>query len=301
LALKRPLIAGLNAWRAATDGTLEHQRSTTCAGRQLTGSPFRRSPDRRMKADKLAREPYRQALRELHLELVRLQGFVKQQGARVFIIIEGRDAAGKGGLIKTLVEPLNPRGCRIVALDRPTERERGQWYFQRYLAHLPAAGEIVVFDRSWYNRAGLEVVMGYCTPAEREAFLVAAPALERMLVQDGVLVRKLYLDVSKAEQARRLEERQQDPLEQWKVSPLDLAAQGKWDDYSAAAEAMFARTATPESPWVIVAADDRRRARLNAMRYLLSSFAYASPLEPGRRDGLLGLDPGMVRVLGGPA
>ncbi len=254
-----------------------------------------------MKADKLAREPYRQALRELHLELVRLQGFVKQQGARVFIIIEGRDAAGKGGLIKTLVEPLNPRGCRIVALDRPTERERGQWYFQRYLAHLPAAGEIVVFDRSWYNRAGLEVVMGYCTPAEREAFLVAAPALERMLVQDGVLVRKLYLDVSKAEQARRLEERQQDPLEQWKVSPLDLAAQGKWDDYSAAAEAMFARTATPESPWVIVAADDRRRARLNAMRYLLSSFAYASPLEPGRRDGLLGLDPGMVRVLGGPA
>ncbi|MCC6998795.1 MAG: polyphosphate kinase 2 [Deltaproteobacteria bacterium] len=252
-------------------------------------------------AAKLERESYRQALRELHIELVRWQGFVKQHGTRVFIIVEGRDAAGKGGLIKTLVEPLNPRGCRVVALDRATERERGQWYFQRYLAHLPAAGEIVVFDRSWYNRVGLEVVMGYCTQAESEALLAAAPALERMLVEDGILVRKLYLEVSKAEQARRLAERARDPLEHWKLSPLDLAAQARWDDYSAAAETMFARTATAQVPWVLVAADDRRRARLNAIRYLLASFPHADQLESGRRDALLTLDPGVVRVLGGPA
>ena len=232
---------------------------------------------------------YRKTLAELHVELVRLQGYVKQSGARLLVIVEGRDASGKGGLIKRLVEPLNPRGCRVVALDRASERERGQWYFQRYLGHLPAAGEIVVFDRSWYNRAGLEVVMGYCSAAEHAAFLRAAPELERLLVEDGILLRKIYLEVSKDEQARRLEERKNDPLVQWKLSPLDLAAQSKWDEYTAASETMFAKTATRAAPWTIVAADDKRLARVNAFRWLLASVDYGAQVS-------LTLDPGVITV-----
>ena len=232
---------------------------------------------------------YRKTLAELHVELVRLQGYVKQSGARLLVIVEGRDASGKGGLIKRLVEPLNPRGCRVVALDRASERERGQWYFQRYLGHLPAAGEIVVFDRSWYNRAGLEVVMGYCSAAEHAAFLRAAPELERLLVEDGILLRKIYLEVSKDEQARRLEERKNDPLVQWKLSPLDLAAQSKWDEYTAASETRFAKTATRAAPWTIVAADDKRLARVNAFRWLLASVDYGAQVS-------LTLDPGVITV-----
>ncbi len=245
---------------------------------------------------KLKRKAFRQALGLLHAELVRLQGFVKQTGARVLLIVEGRDASGKGGAIKRLVEPLNPRGCRVVALDRATERERSQWYFQRYLSHLPAGGEIVVFDRSWYNRAGLEKVMGYCTREEHAAFLAAAPELERMLVEDGIALRKIFLDVSKAEQAKRLEKRKNDPLVQWKLSALDLQAQAKWDDYTGAAEEMFARTGTSFAPWTIVAADDKRRARLNAIRWFLSTFSYSQ-----KREDLLALDPGFIRVIGGTA
>ena len=237
---------------------------------------------------------YRRELATLGVELVRMQAWVKAAGARLLVLVEGRDAAGKGGAIRRLVEPLNPRGCRVVALDRPTERERTEWYFQRYLAHLPAGGEIVVFDRSWYNRAGLEPVHGFCTPAEHEAFLQAVPALEQLLTGDGILLRKLFFRISRAEQARRLEARTRDPRMVWKLTALDREAQGRWDDYTRAETALFARTATPHAPWAVIDTDDKRRARLGAIRWLLSTLPY-----PDRDDARLALEPGLVRVLGG--
>ena len=220
----------------------------------------------------LDHQAYKRALAELRVRLVRFQGFVKQTRARVLIIVEGRDASGKGGAIKRFTEPLNPRGCRVVALDRASERERTQWYFQRYLQHLPDAGEIVVFDRSWYNRAGLEKVMGFCTDAEYEAFMAAAPTLEGLLVQGGIALRKIYFDISKPEQARRLDKRASNPLLQWKLSVLDREAQARFEDYTRAADAMFERTSTPQAPWVILPADDKRSARLAFIRAVLDSF-----------------------------
>ncbi len=239
------------------------------------------------------RAPDQDRLRPLHVELLKMQRHVADTGARLLAIFEGRDAAGKGTAIRRITEHLNPRGCRIVALPKPTERERSQWYFQRHAAHLPAAGEIVIFDRSWYNRAGLERVMGFCTPEEAETFLEAVPALERMLVRDGIRLFKLYFTVTRAEQARRLERRRIDPLQAWKTTPLDLEAQARWDDYTRAEAEMFRRTSTREAPWTLIDANDLRRARVQTIRYLLASVDY-----PDRDESLVEVDPAVVRVLG---
>jgi polyphosphate kinase 2 len=211
---------------------------------------------------------------------VKLQYWIKHAGERVVLIFEGRDAAGKGGTIKRIVEPLNPRGARVVALGTPSDRERTQWYFQRYVEHLPAAGEIVLFDRSWYNRAGVEHVMGFCTNAEYREFLRACPEFERMLVRDGIILRKYWFSVSDAEQERRFASRSKDPLRRWKLSPMDLEARAHWVDYSRAKDEMFLRTHTPEAPWYTVEGDDKRRARLNCIAHVLESIPYEDVLPP---------------------
>jgi polyphosphate kinase len=211
---------------------------------------------------------------------VKLQYWIKHADERVVLIFEGRDAAGKGGTIKRIVEPLNPRGARVVALGTPSDRERTQWYFQRYVEHLPAAGEIVLFDRSWYNRAGVEHVMGFCTNAEYREFLRACPELERMLVRDGIIVRKYWFSVSEAEEERRFRSRAQDPLRRWKLSPIDLESRARWVEYSRAKDEMFRHTHTPEAPWYTVEADDKRRARLNCIAHILESIPYEDVLPP---------------------
>jgi polyphosphate kinase 2 len=211
---------------------------------------------------------------------VKLQYWIKQTGERVVLIFEGRDAAGKGGTIKRIVEPLNPRGARVVALGTPSDRERTQWYFQRYVAHLPAAGEIVLFDRSWYNRAGVEHVMGFCTNAEYREFLRACPEFERMLVRDGIVLRKYWFSVSEAEEERRFRSRARDPLRRWKLSPIDLESRTHWVDYSRAKDEMFLHTHTPEAPWYTVEGDDKRRARLNCIAHILESIPYEDVLPP---------------------
>ncbi len=228
--------------------------------------------------------PYRYALStrsyeaqkyRLQVELLKLAYWVKETGQRIVVLFEGRDAAGKGGTIKRMMEHLNPRGARVVALEKPGAIERGQWYFQRYVQHLPTAGEIVLFDRSWYNRAGVERVMGFCTQQEYELFLDEAPILERQLVSSGVRVFKLWFSVSREMQQKRFKARQTDPLKKWKLSPVDRASIDKWDDYTVAKEAMFAATDNEVAPWTVIRADCKRRARLNAMRYLLSEIDYA--------------------------
>lgn len=224
--------------------------------------------------NRLSRKSYERQKYHLQVELLKLQAWVKETGQRVVIFFEGRDAAGKGGTIKRFMEHLNPRGARVVALEKPTEMEKGQWYFQRYLEHMPTAGEIVLFDRSWYNRAGVERVMGFCTDDEYELFMRQAPELERNLVQSGIHVIKLWFSVSRKEQRRRFKERQIHPLKQWKLSPIDLASLDKWDDYTKAKEAMFFHTDHSECPWIIVKSDCKKRARLNAMRYALNSMDY---------------------------
>jgi len=196
------------------------------------------------------------------------------------LLFEGRDAAGKGGTIKRIVEPLNPRGAAVVALGTPSDRERTQWYFQRYVAHLPAAGEIVLFDRSWYNRAGVEHVMGFCTNAEYREFLRSCPEFERMLVRDGIILRKYWFSVSDAEQERRFRSRAEDPLRRWKLSPMDLESRARWVEYSRAKDEMFLHTHTPEAPWYTVEADDKRRARLNCIAHVLESIPYEDVLPP---------------------
>jgi len=217
---------------------------------------------------------------ELQLELVRLQYWVKQQGLKVVLIFEGRDAAGKGGTIKRLTEPLNPRGATVVALPAPSDRERTQWYFQRYVAHLPAAGEIVIFDRSWYNRGGVERVLGFCTPEEHAEWLRSCPEFERMLVRSGIVLLKYWFSVSDAEQERRFQERAQDPLKRWKLSPMDLKSREKWVEFSKAKDEMFAVTDIPEAPWFTIESDDKRAARLNCITHLLSQIPYEDAL-PG--------------------
>ncbi|MBL8771867.1 MAG: polyphosphate kinase 2 [Phenylobacterium sp.] len=224
---------------------------------------------------KMLRRDYEEQKFVLQTELLKLQAWVKDSRQRVVILFEGRDAAGKGGAIKRFMEHLNPRGARVVALEKPSEVERGQWYFQRYVQHLPTAGEIVLFDRSWYNRSGVERVMGFCTPAEYEEFLRQAPEFERNLVRSGIHLIKFWFSVSRDEQRRRFKERQVHPLKQWKLSPVDLASLDKWDDYTRAKEAMFFHTDTADSPWTVVKSDDKKRARLNAMRYVLHSLPYA--------------------------
>ncbi len=223
---------------------------------------------------KLKVEEYEATKRLLQIELLKLQKHVKDEGDKIVVVFEGRDAAGKGGAIKRFMEHLNPRGARVVALEKPTEQERTQWYFQRYVVHMPHAGEIVLMDRSWYNRAGVERVMGFCSPAEYLEFLRQAPPFERMLIGSGVHLVKLWFSVGRAEQFRRFERRKIDPVRQWKLSPTDMASLDKWDDYTQAKEAMFFYTDTVDAPWTVIKSNDKKRARLEAMRVLLSSIDY---------------------------
>lgn len=225
-------------------------------------------------AEKLSRRSYERQKRLLQIELLKLQTWTKESGQKLVVLFEGRDAAGKGGAIKRFMEHLNPRGAKVVALEKPTERERTQWYFQRYVLHLPAAGEIVLFDRSWYNRAGVERVMGYCTPTEYLEFTRSAPEFERMLVHSGIHLVKFWFSVGRAEQLARFAARRDDPVRQWKLSPTDLASLYKWDAYTEAKEAMFFYTDTAEAPWTVVKSNDKRRARLEAMRFVLDRFDY---------------------------
>jgi len=223
---------------------------------------------------KLKIKLYEQELATLQIELVKLQEWIKHSGSKVVIIFEGRDAAGKGGVIKRITQSLNPRICRVVALGTPTEREKTQWYFQRYVAHLPAAGEMVLFDRSWYNRAGVERVMGFCTEAEYREFMRACPEFERMLVRSGIILIKYWFSVSDAEQERRFQSRLDDPTRRWKLSPMDLQSRTKWVEYSRAKDEMFAFTDVKQVPWHVANADDKKRARLNCIRHLLSMIPY---------------------------
>jgi len=222
----------------------------------------------------LSRKSYERQKYGLQVELLKLQRWVRQDGQKVVVLFEGRDAAGKGGTIKRFMEHLNPRGARVVALDKPTEEERGQWYFQRYVRHLPTAGEIVLFDRSWYNRAGVERVMGFCTDREYAEFMRQCPVFEQNLVQSGIHLVKFWFSVSREEQRRRFGERKAHPLKQWKLSPVDTASLDKWSDYTKAKEAMFFHTDTADAPWTVIKSDDKKRARLNALRFLLHSFPY---------------------------
>ncbi|HLK21528.1 MAG TPA: polyphosphate kinase 2 [Bryobacteraceae bacterium] len=217
---------------------------------------------------------YEKELRRLQVELVKFQEWVRHRGLRVVAIFEGRDAAGKGGCIKRITESLNPRVCRVVALAAPTEREKTQWYFQRYVAHLPAAGEIVLFDRSWYNRAGVERVMGFCTEAEYFEFLHSCPQFERMLARAGIILNKYWFSVSDEEQERRFQQRIKDPTKRWKLSPMDLESRRQWVEYSRAKDEMFAHTDIKQIPWYVVNADNKKSARLNVIRHLLSSVPY---------------------------
>ncbi len=225
-------------------------------------------------AKKLKRDVYEAELDRLQLELIKLQEYVKAQGLRVVVVFEGRDAAGKGGVIKTITQGMNPRIARVVALPAPNDRERTQWYFQRYVRELPGAGEMVLFDRSWYNRAGVERVMGFCTDEQYEEFMRACPQFEEMLIRSGIVLIKYWFSVSDDEQERRFQARLSDTAKHWKLSPMDLEARSRWVDYSRAKDAMFARTDTPLSPWWVVEADDKRRARLNTITHLLSSIPY---------------------------
>ena len=223
---------------------------------------------------RLKRKLYDKDLRKLHIELAKLQATIQKRGLKVVVIFEGRDAAGKGGVIKRIIEPLNPRVVRVVALPAPTGRDKTQWYFQRYVAHLPAGGEMVLFDRSWYNRAGVEHVMGYATLEEYQEFLRSCPEFERMLVRSGITLLKYWFSVSDDEQERRFQDRMKDPTKRWKLSPMDLESRLKWEEYSRAKDEMFAHTDIKQAPWFVVQADDKRRARLNCIRHLLSQVPY---------------------------
>ncbi|HSM80326.1 MAG TPA: polyphosphate kinase 2 [Nodosilinea sp.] len=240
-------------------------------------------------SSKLTGKRYEKELVRLQIELVKMQYWVKHTGTRIVIVFEGRDAAGKGGTIKRITEPLNPRGCRVVALGTPSDREKTEWYFQRYVAHLPAAGEMVCFDRSWYNRAGVERVMGFCTEAQYDEFMQTCPEFERMLVRSGIILLKYWFSVSDEEQERRFQSRITDPARRWKLSPMDLESRDRWVEYSRCKDAMFAHTNIPEAPWFTVEADDKKRARLNCISHILSKINYVDmtpePLElPPRKS-----------------
>ncbi|MFD3530710.1 polyphosphate kinase 2 [Streptomyces sp. NPDC058664] len=262
-----------------------------------TGEPIRTWRENYPYTRKVRRAEYERQKRILQIELLKLQRWAKETGARLVVLCEGRDAAGKGGTIQRFTERLNPRSARIVALDKPTEREAGQWFFQRYVAHLPAPGEIVFFDRSWYNRAGVERVLGFCTDEQYELFLHQCPLFERMLVEDGIHLVKFWFSVSRSEQRTRFAIRQVDPVRQWKLSPTDLASLDRWDDYTKAKVAMFRETDTAHAPWTVVKSNDKRRGRLEAMRSLLARVDYENkdvkavgtpdPLIVGAADTLL--------------
>jgi polyphosphate kinase 2 len=251
--------------------------------------------DVKVKREKMKKKEYEKELARLQIELVKLQEWIKAQGLKVVLLFEGRDAAGKGGAIKTITMCLNPRYARVVALGTPTEREKTQWYFQRYVPHLPAAGEMVLFDRSWYNRAGVERVMGFCTEEEYQEFLRSCPEFEKMLIRSGIILIKYWFSVSDEEQELRFQARIDDPTKRWKLSPMDLESRSKWVEYSRAKDTMFAYTDTKQSPWNVVNADDKKRARLNVIAHLLSKIPYQdlTPQQiklPPRQD-----DKGYVR------
>ena len=294
-AAKRALPAATGALRIGIEDDIptrmpkpRMKRSWTPAGLPEAESKFdlnaiKRDPLQLRENFQSDRYPYDHRLRvlayeaqkaQLQVELLKVQKWIKDTGERVVMIFEGRDAARKGGTIKRFMEHLNPRGARVVALEKPTEREKTQWYFQRYVEHLPAAGELVFFDRSWYNRAGVERVMGFCTPNDYLEFMRQCPELERMFVRSGVRLFKYWFSVTREEQRRRFMSRQSDPLKQWKLSPIDLASLDKWDDYTEAKEAMFFYTDTADAPWTIIKSDDKKRARMNAMQHFLSSLDY---------------------------
>ncbi|MEQ9672003.1 polyphosphate kinase 2 [Coleofasciculus sp. G2-EDA-02] len=226
------------------------------------------------KSKKLKKKVYKRELRRLQVELVKLQEWIKQKGLKVVVVFEGRDAAGKGGAIKRITECLNPRVCKVVALGTPTEREKTQWYFQRYVPYLPAAGEMILFDRSWYNRAGVERVMGFCTDDEYQEFLRSCPEFECMIQRAGIILIKYWFSVSDDEQERRFRQRMEDPTKRWKLSPMDLESRARWVEYSKAKDEMFAATDIKQSPWYVVEADDKKRARLNCISHLLSLIPY---------------------------
>jgi polyphosphate kinase 2 len=255
----------LKQQRMAMEQTSIHPDEELAPGWREGGYPYKNLMSRKT----YEREKYR-----LQVELLKLQAWVKETGQKVVILFEGRDAAGKGGTIKRFMEHLNPRGARVVALEKPTETEHGQWYFQRYVQHLPTAGEIVMFDRSWYNRAGVERVMGFCSDDEYQEFMRQAPEFERMMVRNGTHLIKFWFSVSQKEQRRRFKERRVHPLKQWKLSPIDMASLDKWDDYTKAKEAMFFYTDTADAPWTVIKSDCKKRARLNAMRYILHRLSY---------------------------
>ncbi|HLJ21065.1 MAG TPA: polyphosphate kinase 2 [Stellaceae bacterium] len=240
---------------------------------RITGKPKMRVPPKQYK--------YTEELAHLQFELIKLQEWVRMHGLKVLVIFEGRDAAGKGGVIKRISSPLNPRVCRTVALPKPNDRERGEWYFQRYIAHLPAKGEIVLFDRSWYNRAGVEHVMGFCTQEEYKEFLRACPLFEEMLIRSGIHLVKYWFSVSDEQQEERFHERMRNPFKRWKLSPMDLEARKYWVEFSKAKDQMFAHTDTKRSPWHVVDADNKKRARLNCIRHLLQQIPYKdmTPVE----------------------
>ncbi len=248
-----------------------------------SGGAPRKQPKKRVPrhdpASKFPRRTYERELLRLQGELVKLKEWVRTSGQRLVIVFEGRDAAGKGGAIKRVTEYLNPRVARVVALPAPTEREQGEWYFQRYIAHLPAAGEIALFDRSWYNRAGVEHVMGFCTPDEYRRFLHQCPIFERLLVEDGFMLVKYWFSVSDDEQERRFRSRLEDPLRSWKLSAIDLESRARWVEFSQAKDEMFVHTDIPEAPWYVVEGDDKRRARLNCIAHLLSIVPYEDVIE----------------------
>jgi polyphosphate kinase 2 len=233
--------------------------------------------------EKIGRKAYEKHKAELQLELLKVQEWVNATGQRIVMLFEGRDAAGKGGTTKRFMEHLNPRGARIVALDKPTQREQSQWFFQRYIQHLPSGGEIVLFDRSWYNRAGVERVMGFCSPNDYLEFMREAPEIERMIVRSGILLFKYWFSVTRVEQSKRFKSRDNEPLKKWKLSPIDRQSQDKWDDYTEAKEAMFFYTDTADAPWTIVKSDDKKRARLNCMKHFLSALNY-----PGKDTHVVG-------------
>ncbi|MFE4830969.1 polyphosphate kinase 2 [Streptomyces sp. NPDC056672] len=283
---------------ALLDGlTVDERRPERPVLLDESGRPIRTWRENYPYDRKVRRREYERRKRVLQIELLKLQRWVRETGQRLVVVCEGRDAAGKGGTIQRFTERLNPRGARVVALEKPTEREAGQWYFQRYVAHLPSAGEIVFFDRSWYNRAGVERVMGFCTPAEYEHFLSQAPVFERMITEDGILLVKFWFSVSRNEQRTRFAIRQIDPVRQWKLSPTDLASLDLWDAYTVAKIEMFRATDTPYAPWTVVKTNDKKRGRLEAMRSLLRRLDYANkdteavgepdPLIVGPADTLL--------------
>jgi polyphosphate kinase len=263
-ALRRELLDGADALQRAR---LLKPDEELAADWRNGGYPYK---------NLMSRKNYEAQKYLLQVELLKLQAWVKESGQRVVILFEGRDAAGKGGAIKRFMEHLNPRGARVVALEKPSDTERGQWYFQRYVEHLPTAGEIVMFDRSWYNRAGVERVMGFCSEGEYGEFMRQCPDFERHLVRSGIHLIKFWFSVSRAEQRRRFKEREAHPLKQWKLSPIDMASLDKWEDYTKAKEAMFFETDTADAPWTVIKSDCKKRARLNAMRYVLHKLPYTN-------------------------